>query len=199
LRKAQQTRNFGIAQLTSTSCLPALNVDIAAVPNCRAINDKVLSIAREIKPDVVLLEGTWDWDRYFDGVAATVAALKQQTGARVVVLGAVRWWKRGLPNEVMRYFMLYHRLIPERSNRAESDLSGAAMRAKFSPLGAEYISVWDTLCNGDGCLTRIGDTAGDIAASDQVHLTEKGSEFLVHAIIDRVLGEQAVAEPGKSP
>ncbi len=197
LRKAQQTRSFGIAQLTSTSCLPALDVDIAGVPNCRAINDKVLSLAREIKPDIVLLEGTWDL--HLDGVAATVTALKQQTGARVVVLGAVPWWKRGLPNEVMRHFMLYHRLIPQRSKRAEPDVTGAAMRAKLVPLGAEYISVWDALCNTDGCLTRIGDAAGDIAASDQVHLTEKGSEFLVHTIIDRVLGEQAVAEPGKSP
>jgi peptidoglycan/LPS O-acetylase OafA/YrhL len=198
LRQAQQTRGFGIAQLTSSSCLPVLNVDIPGAPNCRAINDKVLSLARKIKPDVVLLEGTWDWDRYFDSVAATIVALKQETGARVVVLGAVPWWKRGLPNEVMRYFMLYHRLIPERSNRAEPDLSGAAVRAKLAALGVDYISVWDTLCNTDGCLTRIGDTAGDIVASDQVHLTEKGSEFLVHAIIDRVLGEQAVAEPGKS-
>ena len=29
LRKAQETRNFGIAQLTSSSCIPALNADIA--------------------------------------------------------------------------------------------------------------------------------------------------------------------------
>jgi peptidoglycan/LPS O-acetylase OafA/YrhL len=198
LRQAQQTRGFGIAQLTSSSCLPVLNVDIAGVPNCRAINDKVLSLARKIKPDIVLLEGTWDWDRYFDGVAATVAAVKQQTGARVVVLGAVPWWKRGLPNEVMRYFMLYHRLIPERSNRAEPDVSGATIRAKLAPLGADYISVWDALCNTEGCLTRIGDAAGDIAASDEVHLTEKGSEFLIRTIIDRVFGERAVAAPGKS-
>jgi hypothetical protein len=66
------------------------------------------------------------------------------------------------------------------------------MRAKLVPLGAEYISAWDAMCNADGCLTRIGDTAGDIAVSDQVHLTEKGSVFLIHAIIGRLLGEEAV-------
>jgi hypothetical protein len=44
------------------------------------------------------------------------------------------------------------------------------------------------LCNDEGCLTRLGDGASDITASDQVHLTEKASVFLVGEIIDRVLG-----------
>ena len=190
LRKAQETRAFGIAQLTSSSCVPALYTDVAGVPNCRAINDKVLAMARAIRPDIVLLHSTWD--RYLDGVAATVAALKKQTNARVVVLGSVPWWKRGLPNEVLRYFMLHHSLIPERSTRAEADRSGETLREKLVPLGAEYISVWDAMCNADGCLTRIGEAASDITASDQVHLTEKGSVFLIGSIMDRLLGERAL-------
>ena len=185
LRKAQETRDFGIAQFTSSSCIPALNIDVAGVPNCRAINDKVLALAREIKPDIVLLHSTWDGD--LDGVANTVTALKQQTSARIIVLGSVPWWKRGLPNEVLRYFMLHHRLIPERSDRAAADSSGTRLRERLVPLGAEFISVWDTLCNAEGCLARLGDTAKDISASDQVHLTEKASVFLIQSIIDKVL------------
>jgi hypothetical protein len=164
---------------------------VAETPNCRAINDKVLSLVRELRPDIVLLHSTWAG--YLDNVVETVAALKQQTNARIVVLGSVPRWKRGLPNEVLRYFMLHHRLIPERSSRADTDRSDAALRAKLVPLGAEYISGRDVLCNADGCLTRIGDSAKDISASDQLHLTEKGSEFLIHAVIDRLLGEPAAA------
>jgi peptidoglycan/LPS O-acetylase OafA/YrhL len=185
LRKAQETRDFGIAQFTSSSCIPALDIDVAGVPNCRAINDKILALARQIKPDIVLLHSTWDGD--LDGVAKTVAALKQQTNARIIVLGSVPWWKRGLPNEVLRYFMLHHRLIPERSDRAAADSSGTRLREKLVPLGAEFISVWDTMCNAEGCLARLGDTAKDISASDQVHLTEKASVFLIQSIIDQVL------------
>ncbi|MGD0846029.1 acyltransferase family protein [Bradyrhizobium sp.] len=196
LRKAQETRDFGIAQFTSSSCIPALNTDIAGVPNCRAINDKVLVLALKIKPDIVLLHGTWGGS--LDGVAETVKALKQQTGARIIVLGSVPWWKRGLPNEVLRYFMLHHRLIPERSDRAEADSSGARLREKLVPLGAEFISVWDTLCNADGCLARIGDTAKDISASDQVHLTEKASVFLMQSIIDQVLRGRTSSSPNPS-
>jgi SGNH domain (fused to AT3 domains) len=188
LRKVQETRDFGIAQFTSSSCIPALNTDVAGEPHCRAMNDKVLLLAREIRPDIVLLHSTWD--RYLDGVAETVAALRKQTNARIVVLGSVPWWKRGLPNEVLRYFMLHHRLIPERSSRAAADSSGATLREKLVPLGAEFISVWDAMCNADGCLTRIGDTSSDISASDQLHLTEKGSVFLVQSIIHEVLRGQ---------
>jgi peptidoglycan/LPS O-acetylase OafA/YrhL len=197
LRKAQESRAFGIAQFTSSSCIPALNIDVAGTPNCRAINDKVLALAQELKPDIVLLHSTWD--RYLDGVAATVAALKQTTNARIVVLGSVPWWKRGLPNEVLRYFMLHHRLIPVRSGRAEADGSGARLRDKVVPSGAEFISVWDVMCNADGCLTRIGDKASDILATDQVHLTEKGSVFLVQSIIDRILGGSAGPAASASP
>jgi peptidoglycan/LPS O-acetylase OafA/YrhL len=185
LRKAQQVRDFGIAQFTSSSCIPALNADIAGTPNCRAINDKILARAREIKPDIVLLHGPAD--RYLDNVAETVAALKQGTNARVVVLGPVPTWRRGLPNEVLRYFMLHHRLIPQRSGAVLSNWPDAMLRARLVPLGAEFISVWDVMCNADGCLTRTGDTAADISASDQVHFTEKGSVFLVQSIIDELL------------
>jgi len=65
------------------------------------------------------------------------------------------------------------------------------VREKLVPAGAEYISVWDAMCNADGCLARIGDSARDISASDQVHLTEKGSEFLIEAIIGPLLGGPA--------
>ena len=191
LRKAQETRNFGIAQFTSSSCVPILDADIAGTPNCRAINDKVIRLAREIRPDIVVLHGAWEVQ--LDKLAATVSALKAQTGARVVVLGSVPWWKRGLPNEVLRHFMLQRKLIPERSDRAEPDGTAAALRERLAPTGAEVISAWDALCNADGCLTRIGDSAGDILASDQVHLTEKGSVYLIESVVDRGLGAPAPA------
>jgi hypothetical protein len=188
LRRAQETRDFGIAQLTSSSCIPALNADIAVTPNCRAINDKVLALARQIQPDVVLLHGTFA--QHLDHVGETVTALKQGTGARVVVLGPVPGWKRGLPNEVLRHYMLYHELIPRRTFQgATTNAYDATMRAALVPLGAEFISAWDVLCEPEGCLTRVSDNASDLTASDQAHLTEKGSIFLIESLIDRVLGE----------
>ena len=133
LRKAQQSRGFGIAQLTSSSCIPALNVDIPATPNCRAINDRVLALARQLKPDIVLLHGAWE--QYLDHVGETVTALKQETGARVVVLGPVPGWKRGLPNEVLRHYLLHHRLIPQRRS-SDGDRPNAYRRHDARSAGA---------------------------------------------------------------
>jgi len=189
LRKAQETRNFGIAQYTSSSCIPAVGADIAGNPNCRAINDKVFSIVRDLKPDVVLLHGTWQ--EHMDKVAGTVALLKQQTGARVVVLGGVPFWRRGLPSEALRYYMLRHSLVPVHyKGDIARDGWDAVLREKLVPLGAEFISAREVLCNVDGCLTRTGDSAADLSTSDQVHLTAGGSAYLVDAIIGRILGSK---------
>jgi len=189
LRKAQETRDFGIAQFTASSCIPALNADIAVTPNCRAINDNVLALARQIQPDVVLLHGAFG--QHLDHVGETVTALKQQTGARVIVLGPVPGWKRGLPHEVLRHYLLHHELIPQRTVQgATSNAYDSTMRAALVPLGAEFISAWEALCDAEGCLTRVSDKAADLTASDHAHLTEKGAIFLVDAIIDRVLGER---------
>jgi hypothetical protein len=68
------------------------------------------------------------------------------------------------------------------------------MRGRLEPLGAEFISASDVFCNAQGCLTRIGDAPADITVSDQVHITEKGSVFLIASIIDRLLGGEASAD-----
>jgi len=89
---------------------------------------------------------------------------------------------------VLRYYMLHRRLIPARiDDDVTSNGMDAVLRAKLGPAGAEVISAWDVFCNSDGCLARLGDDASDISASDLIHLTEKGSEFLVDGIIERVL------------
>lgn len=188
LRKAQETRSFGIAQFTASSCIPAVGADIAGNPNCRTVNDKVLAIARDLKPEIVLLHGTWQ--EHMDEVGKTVALLKQ-TGARVVVLGGVPFWRRGLPNEVLRYYMLRHTLVPMHfKGDIAPDGFEAVLREKLVPLGAEFISAREVLCDAEGCLTRTGEGAASISTSDQIHLTEGGSTFLVEAIIERLLGNK---------
>jgi hypothetical protein len=147
-------------------------------------------MARQIKPDIVLLHGIQG--KYLDAVADTIATLKRDTGARVVVLGAEPIWDRGLPNEVMRHYMLFHRVIPPRSFEGVlSNWLDRAMLAKLVPAGAEFISAYDVMCNQEGCLTRIGDQTRDVTTSDMIHLTERGSDFLVAAVIDRILDGNA--------
>ena len=81
-----------------------------------------------------------------------MAALKKETNARVVVLGGVPAWRRGLPSEVLRYFILHRALIPERSpNAAPSAAYDAVMRARLEPLRPFFHSPFNF---GDGLTTK---------------------------------------------
>jgi hypothetical protein len=83
---------------------------------------------------------------------------------------------------------LHHSLIPVRSQDADADRSvDDRLRAAVVPAGAEFVSARDALCDAEGCLARLGDHASDITASDQAHLTDQASEFLIDSIIDKVL------------
>jgi hypothetical protein len=105
----------------------------------------------------------------------------------IIVLGPVPVWKRGLPNEVLRYFVMHNALIPARSSqRVYQSWDDAQMRSAVVGVGAEYISAWDVFCDADGCLTRLGEKPEDIVASDVHHLTESGSKFLIESIRDKI-------------
>jgi len=56
------------------------------------------------------------------------------------------------------------------------------MEAFSKAAGVEYISAWHTLCNSEGCMTRVGPMANDVIATDIVHLSDAGSNFLIEAI-----------------
>ncbi|WP_342740847.1 acyltransferase family protein [Bradyrhizobium sp. B117] len=186
LRRAQHDREFGVAQFTANSCLPALD----GPETCRENNARVLEIAVNLDPDIVLLHAYWGAD--FQGVADLIAALKKRTHARIVVLGSVPIWRRGLPQEVLLYYLQHQKMIPERSNEGLSrNWQDDVMRQKLAPLGTEYISARDVLCDASGCLTRLGPTASDLTSSDTVHLTEGASLLLIAGLIDKVLGTSA--------
>jgi peptidoglycan/LPS O-acetylase OafA/YrhL len=189
LRRAQEVRNFGVAQFTANSCMPTLD----GPPPCREHNESVLEIAVRLDPEIVLLHAYWGVE--LDGIAELVRSLKRRTHARVVVLGPVPVWRRGLPNEVLRYYLLHHELIPEKSGGAvSSNWQDDEIRRKVEPLGAEFVSAWEALCDAQGCLARTGPRASDLAYSDSVHLMESASILLVGSIIERLIGDEAIAE-----
>ena len=188
LRQLQHERNFGLAQFTSNNCGPSLSVDVPGNQNCRHINDEVLGIVSRAHPDIVVLHarGTTRPED-MAGLKKTILALRALSIPRIIVLGPVPVWKRGLPNEALRYFVMHHALIPERfSQRVFRLWDEAQTQSALKAVGADYISAWDAMCDKDGCLTRLGERPEDVTASDQHHLTERGSKFLIEAIKDEI-------------
>lgn len=51
----------------------------------------------------------------------------------------------------------------------------------------EYISALDVLCNDDGCITSVGDSAKDLAAADWGHLTPASSVYFIDQISSKLM------------
>jgi len=91
-----------------------------------------------------------------------------------------------LPHSLINYYRFHH-VIPERLASGASGPAGdLRIQALSREAGVEYISAWHLLCSAEGCLTRTGPTAGDVVATDIVHLSEAGSGFLAAAVMQEL-------------
>jgi peptidoglycan/LPS O-acetylase OafA/YrhL len=183
-RDLQQTREFGIAQYTVSSCPPLLVRLPSLTPLCVERNQRIVERIGSLAPDIVLLHAIWETNDTVEWLRPTVEALRAQHIARIIILGPVPVWTGGLPNVAAAIFWRTGKIIPERSpfyfDRASGD---AVMRKIAAELNVEYISARDAFCNNDGCITRVG---GALVASDIIHLTGPGSAFLAETISDKL-------------
>jgi peptidoglycan/LPS O-acetylase OafA/YrhL len=178
LKKAEETIPFRLAHFAAPGCAPIL----AANVNCDAVNDLVFGFIKSSHPEIVLLHAMWDRTDNLDKLGETVRQLKALNISRIVILGPVPLWKRTLPHSLVNTYRFRHVI----ADRIASGVTGAGsdeqMRAFSRTAGVEYISAWRALCDGEGCLTRVGPTADDVVTTDIVHLSDAGSRFLVETI-----------------
>jgi SGNH domain (fused to AT3 domains) len=106
------------------------------------------------------------------------------------VLGPPLLWDGDLPQAVIQYYWNTGSLIPQYSKFKLADIRpfDGVLREKAASRGIEYLSVWDFMCNEDGCRTRGGSSPDDLTAFDRTHLTLNGSRFLANRVMRLVLG-----------
>jgi hypothetical protein len=178
LRLQQHGHDFGLAQYTVTSCKPLL------FPPCLERNQKILDLISSTGPEIVLLHAYWDASDRTEHLEPTIAALRARHVRRIVILGPVPVWDRGLPNAAAAHYWRTGSIIPERTRDFLDKPSGdERLRSIAKDLNVEYISSRDALCNSDGCLTRVGDA---LLARDAVHLTAAGAELLSKSVLDQL-------------
>jgi peptidoglycan/LPS O-acetylase OafA/YrhL len=188
-RAAQRSAAFRLVQLTAAGCTPILKSRDAFIPkSCETQNDQAFDLIKASHPDVVVLHAMWNpQSNDLERLRTTLAALKDAGVPRIVLLGPVPVWKRGLPFLLVNNFRLTHEL-PQRlvlaKSRPESDLVFEQIAQQS---GVDYVSAWSTLCNEQGCAVRTGPAATDIMASDNVHLTDSGARYLIERIAPQLL------------
>jgi hypothetical protein len=179
-RKLQETHNFGLGELTVSSCPPLLVPAHSMSHFCLEKNAEINKLIGATKPDVVVLQAIWDVNDKVETTKPTVDALRAAGAGRIILLGPVPVWPGGLPNATSTYYRRTGSLIPERTSLFVDEVSGDAnMRNVASALGVEYVSARDVFCARRACLTRIGNS---LVASDLLHLTKTGAEFLISSI-----------------
>jgi peptidoglycan/LPS O-acetylase OafA/YrhL len=172
-------------QFTRDSCPPLL---VVGIPACQRGNEFVLSEIARLRPGTVVLFADWErrhaiWDKGgYDSrqLGATLDALKAAGSDRIIVLGPAPRWIWNLPRLLVARW-LHGGTQPEIPERATLGLhSGSAaiervMRAVVEHHGGTFVSLLDLLCNGDGCLVRMGE---ELTSWDTGHFTVPPAQLI---------------------
>jgi peptidoglycan/LPS O-acetylase OafA/YrhL len=193
LREAATAHDFRMAHFEVAGCPPILATGLVA--RCDQLSDKVFAHIKASRPDIVLVHAMWGPKSDLDGLKQTVDRLLALKVPRLIILGPVPVWKRGLPLALVNFYRFHH-AIPDRlrGSIVSGDESDAQMDAFGRQAGVEYISAWKVFCNSDGCLTRTGPTAADVVATDLVHLSDSGSRFLAQAMAKRLFAGNSASD-----
>jgi peptidoglycan/LPS O-acetylase OafA/YrhL len=171
-----------IAQFVRDGCVPSLGSDNEA---CARSNAAILRKIAELKPKKVILFAAWTTYKDYgsgdvrnSGLAATLVDLKKIVDD-VVVLGPTPLWSPDLPTEVYRSWRssgeLPDRLPPTPIAYRKVDEALAAVSLASH---VRFISAFDALCNGDGCLTHTPKSRAELLSWDYGHLTTAGAGFV---------------------
>ena len=168
---------FNILQRTGDTCPAILS---GKQTQCLKKNQAVLKEFARIRPDYVVLAGFWHSLPSLDN---TIAELRKNGMEHIAVVGPVPVWKRELPIELIRAYQK-DTVLPDRIRMEERKFAriDKAMSEQSKVWQVHYISPVRFLCNRQGCLARIGDSADRILYFDTDHLTEAGSGYLVYLV-----------------
>ena len=187
--KALQDRGeyrFGIGERAGAICPPVL--DANPRPMCREQNAASIDAIRQSRPDIVVLYAWWHHPRYdLRGLEATVDELRRAGVPRIILLGAVPYWERPLPQLLLEAWRKgpYSQPPPLRLREGldpELERITEQMRTRSEKMGIEFISGMQFFCNADGCLTRVNEAAQQPLSYDYGHLSTSAVTYYVEQL-----------------
>lgn len=180
--KASFGEKFNIIMRTASSCPPILNMEVENRPHCKKINDYIFEFIKTQKINKIVLQALWvdsDWQQ----IETTINQLRQIGITDIDLIGPVPRWTDNLSRLLYLQFKAdkFHQ-IPERMmfGLRQDVIQLDPLMSEFAKkLKVNYISPIKILCNEQGCITRLGEAGDTLTAYDHIHLTDKGSLFLV--------------------
>ncbi len=185
--KESGRHEFGLAERTAAICPSVLGIEPR--PLCRSLNDANIQAIRDTRPDVVVLYSWWHNKRYdLRNLEATVEQIKQAGVPRIVMLGAIPYWKKHLPQILLEEWEKgpVQARPPLRlgGEFLDPDVREATdiMRERARKMGIEFISGMDFFCNAQGCLTRLSEDAAQPLSYDYGHLSTGAAAFYIERL-----------------
>lgn len=170
----------------------------ATPATCRDFDEKSLAKIRALKPDVVMLTGSWSLyreDEHYsrldvDALIATVAQIKRMGVKKVIIVGCFPVFEISQAKLSQRLF------VPGKQDRTferfDTSLYGldALIRKTAAKAGADFISPLDYLCDKSGCLISASKTKFEPMAYDLSHMTYPGSNYFDDRAISKATFSQ---------
>lgn len=183
LKEAEGSHDFRLARFSSAGCAPILETQRNR--RCDEVNGLAFRYLEMAHPDIVLLHAMWGHYRDLHGLDATVSRLKALKVSRIVIIGPVPVWKRTLPHAIINGYRFSHEVPRRIASGVSGPEADEKMKAFSSAQGIDYLSARRALCDQDGCVTLVGDSF-QVITTDNVHLSEAGSRFLISALAERL-------------
>jgi hypothetical protein len=182
--------NWQILQVTSSGCAPSVsNQRPSDLHYCLQSNWFALKVAREAKPDVVILAQSVN-HRYED-IRDLALTLKSFGVKQVIFVGPAPHWQDDLPKIMVRQLWPS---LPMRTwvgvDKTFQALNETLKHEFENSPTAIYIDAMALFCNQDGCLTRLDDeTTAELTSWDRGHLTPSASGYLAKKLLVPVMRE----------
>ena len=190
LRLLQNERSFRLSLAGwGWGCAPLEDIKPNDQEKCRKLAADNEALFAELKPDIVVIGAAWPQYKHLQRISDTVRGFQRLGVSRIVVVGSVPAWPQ--PAQVMLYKAYRadpRHGVPDRLSGFDTRTLAVdrQLRDITSSLGVAYISAHDALCNDNGCLVRLGDTAKDIVQVDLTHFSAAGSSFFVRQIAQQI-------------
>lgn len=186
---------YGISQMTDGNGPPffASSGKTDEGKSVAQANSDRLEAVAQYKPDVVVM--TWlvfgsnaphEQHQALAMLQETVNRIKAVSPtSKIVVIGPVPHWNGDLSSVVLNYWAEHNKVPPRYMtyglNPQTAEWDGF-FKEHVPSVGASYISALDILCNGKGCLSRLGSDLVDLPVVDFGHLSKHGSIYFVDKI-----------------
>ena len=179
---------YGLTQLSG--CPPILGFDRLGWKQCPHMTEEEIHTVIGLKPDILVLIANWP-ETQIDGLQETIVRLRQGGIGDIVLFGPMPYWRGGFPRVVLSYELKHGgEMLPDRLPFGDVVINPALdnrLREIARATSIRFISMYEALCDKDGCLTGASQAKGEVMVFDRFHLTVAGSMFVVARVLDDVL------------